>query len=101
MEAQDAGSCDASRPSASDLFRDYPPPLEVHIDGAVEWPIRSATGLVELVRVGTSRRTVAAHSLNGESSRSHAFLTVRVLSAVGGPAGAGWAAVVGQHAWQS
>jgi len=62
---------------------------EVHIDGAVEWPIRSATGLVELVRVGTSRRTVAAHSLNGESSRSHAFLTVRVLSAVGGPAGTG------------
>jgi len=62
---------------------------EVHVDGATEWPLRNVEELIELVRVGVARRTVAAHSLNSESSRSHAFLTVRVFSSVGGVAGTG------------
>jgi len=75
--------------SALSLRRRDPDGDEVHIDGAVEWPLRSAAELLDLVKLGTSRRAVAAHALNSESSRSHAFLTVRVLSAVGGPAGTG------------
>eukprot|EP00798_Chlamydomonas_sp_ICE-L_P009071 gene9071-16197_t len=49
---------------------------EVYVDGAVEVVASSNKEVAALINKGNSRRSVAAHKMNSESSRSHAILTL-------------------------
>lgn len=79
-----------SRPSLS-LRRESE--ADISCEGLTELPLQSADELEELVRLGSVRRAVSAHALNGESSRSHVLLTVKLyrsaehLAGSGGPDG--------------
>jgi len=83
-----AAAASSMRPSLSLRRREADD--EFHVEGLVEWPLRNIQELRNLVAAGTARRAVAAHALNSDSSRSHALLTIRVLSTVEGPSGTGF-----------
>jgi len=51
------------------------------VQSLTEWPLESLVEAKALLDAGLSRRVVAAHTLNAQSSRSHAFLTVQVAGA--------------------
>jgi len=62
---------------------------DISCEGLTELPMQSADELEELVRLGSTRRAVSAHALNGESSRSHVLLTVKLYRSAEHLAGSG------------
>lgn len=49
---------------------------EVYVEGAVERVVGSRAEVAKLIQAGNQNRTVAAHKMNSESSRSHAVITL-------------------------
>ena len=60
---------------------------EVEVEGATLVQISTAMQVDELIRKGASRRKVASHLLNSESSRSHAIFTYHISALSGADEG--------------